>query len=78
MNQAEYTAVSRGPSQEDKILKCLEAHRGDWVSMITLWSISGSMACHSRISALRKKGHGISNRTQRQPDGTIHSFYMLT
>ena len=65
------------PSQEDKILDFLQAQLDQWVPMPHLWSISGSMACHSRIAALRKRGCNIINKVERAEDGTKHSFYKL-
>jgi hypothetical protein len=75
-SQAEFLASGGAPSQESRILDCLQAHLGSEVSLVTLWAISGSMAVHSRIAQLRKKGVQIVNRTERK-NGATHSFYKL-
>ena len=68
--QAEFIATGEAPTQEDRILDCLQAHAGQWVSMPHLWSVSGAFAVHSRVAALRKRGANIINRVERSPDGT--------
>ena len=69
--------MNTNPTQEEKILEFLQARAGEFVPMPHLWAISGSMAVHSRVAALRKRGCNISNKIERAPDGTKHSFYAL-
>jgi len=76
MNQQEFIATGGGLSQADKILELLQS-RLDWVGMPELSQHSGSLNIHSRVSDLRRRGCRISQRTERQKDGTNHSFYKL-
>ena len=77
MNQLEFKAIAGGESQADKILSFLQMRAGSWVGMPQLGMASGSWNVHSRISDLRKRGCNIAQKTERQPDGTNHSFYQL-
>jgi catalase (peroxidase I) len=77
VNQSEFKLNKGGLSQCEKILRFLKKKNGEWVSMVDLWRISGSMAVHSRISDLRKEGAIIEHKNERRPDGVIHSFYRL-
>ena len=77
MSQLSFLLESKAPSQADIILGELEAHRGQWVSMDSLWQLSRAHAVHSRIADLRKRGHFIDNRREKQADGMQHSFYRL-
>ena len=65
-----------GVSQNAAILACLTENSGEWVSVLRLQQVSGSIAVHSRIADLRARGHSIANRTER-PAGICHSFYRL-
>ena len=78
MNTAElqFRAQGGAPTQEDKILDCLQANLGEWVGVPQLYNASGSYVIHSRIAGLRKKGANILNRTERI-NGQTHSFYKL-
>ncbi len=69
--------MNTNPTQENKILDFLQSNVGEWVPMPTLWAISGSMAIHRRVSALRSRGCNILNKVERAKDGTKHSFYKL-
>lgn len=69
--------TSAGTSQCSKILSRLRASSGQWVPMPELVAVSGGYACHSRISDLRKQDLMIDHKNERQPDGSIHSFYRL-
>lgn len=69
--------MNTNPTQEDRILDFLQKRQGEWVPMPLLWSISGSMNIHSRVSSLRKRGVRILNKIERAPDGTKHSYYQL-
>ena len=76
MKQTEYKARGDGVSQANRILRTLLADAGRWVSMVRLWRVSGSMAVHSRISDLRKRGYGITQKSLRV-NRVIHSYYKL-
>ena len=76
MKQAEYKARGDGQSQCNRILRTLLGNADRWVSMISLWRVSGSMAVHSRIADLRKRGHGITQKSLRV-NGVVHSYYKL-
>lgn len=78
MNQLEFKVSGGGGSQAERILSYLQMKLGAWVGMPDLAMGSGSWNVHSRISDLRKRGHSIEQKTERQPDGTNHSFYKLT
>ena len=77
MTQLEYKSTGQGVSQCDKILARLQAANGEWVSMLDLWICSGSMAIHSRISDLRKRGHTIEQSNRNNHGRKVHSFYKL-
>ena len=71
-------SIGSEPSQSDIVLECLQRRAPRWVAMPHLASISSSMAVHSIVSILRKKGFNILNdqrprRDTRQRD----SFYRL-
>lgn len=72
-----HPSTERGQSQCDLILACLLARAGEWVPMLHLHNVSGSMNIHSRIADLRKRGHHILQQNTRQPNGATHSSYML-
>ena len=77
--QTTHPSSQRGASQALLILGRLSATPGEWVSLVDLWQVSGSMAVHSRINDLRQNGYEIEHRNQR-PKGEghrIHSFYRL-
>jgi hypothetical protein len=79
ISQTEYQATGAGDSQEALILAHLEKHLGEWVPMPELYSVSGSMAVHSRIAGLRKLGCQIEHKNERSTGSrTIKSFYRLT
>lgn len=72
-----HTHKPTGLSQCERILKRLkQATPLAWVSMVQLSAVSGAYAVHSRIADLRKRGHNIEQRCER--DGQAkHSFYRL-
>ena len=76
MKQTEYKARGDGQSQCNRILRTLLGNADRWVSMISLWRVSGAMAVHSRISDLRKRGYGITQKSLRV-NGVVHSYYKL-
>jgi len=65
-----------GGSQCDLIIAALLMHRGEWVSMLDLHRVSGSMAVHSRIADLRRRGHLIEQRSDHS-SGKVHSYYRV-
>ncbi|MGN6387292.1 MAG: hypothetical protein ACTHMT_13740 [Verrucomicrobiota bacterium] len=77
--QTTHPSSQRGASQALLILGRLSATPGEWVSLVDLWEVSGSMAVHSRINDLRQSGYQIEHRNEH-PKGErhrIHSFYRL-
>lgn len=69
--------TSAGLTQCDRILDALQAAPGEWVSLITLWKASGSMAVHSRITDLRKKRNLIIEQRNQYKGKQCHSSYRL-
>ena len=70
--------ITTGSSQCACILAELECAPGEWVSLARLHICSGSMAVHSRIADLRRRGHVIEQENRRKPHSRIiHSFYRL-
>lgn len=65
-----------GLSQCDIILGAL-VEDGGWLSALELHNLSGSLAVHSRISDLRKRGHAIAHFNEWR-DGQCRSFYRIT
>jgi hypothetical protein len=62
-DQKQFETSNAGASQCDAILGVLQERR-DWVSILELHQLTNSMAVHSRIAELRKRGHVIHNRTR--------------
>ena len=78
IDQLEYQASGAGASQCEKILAHLTTHANQWVAMPELYQVSGAMAVHSRIADLRRAGHAIDHRNEREPGRrTLKSFYRL-
>ena len=71
-----HSNTTTGESQCDVILDKLRRHEGRWVDMVDLHRASGSMAIHSRIADLRKRGHTIEQQNKRH-GRTVHSQYRL-
>ncbi len=71
-----HTSPTAGSSQCACILAELQQYPGEWVSLVRLHAVSGSMAVHSRINDLRQRGHRIEHRNERVKKMT-HSFYRL-
>lgn len=65
-----------GASQCGRILAALQDRAGQWVSLIDLAQVSGSMAVHSRIADLRARGHQVEQKSERK-GRMIHSSYRL-
>jgi len=76
--QLAFKIARGGVSQADRVLECLQRHLDSWVGMPDLCRYSGSYNVHSRISDLRKRGCNIAQKTERQKDGSNHSFYKLS
>ena len=66
MNQGEFQLRGGGASQCDLIQAELAAHAGEWVSVLRLHQISGSLAVHSRINDLRSRGLAIEQQSGRR------------
>ena len=64
------------PSQADKVIDVLESRQGEWVPMPELAKAMGGYAVHSRIAELRKRGHDIEHRNERE-GRVVRSFYRL-
>lgn len=75
--QQQFLATGGAPTQEDRVLYCLQDNLGNWVGLPLLMQLSGSAVVHSRIAGLRKKGACILNKIERSQDGTRKSFYKL-
>ncbi len=71
-----HTSAHAGATQCDTILASLKHHQGDWVSLVHLATVSGSMAVHSRINDLRQRGHQIAHKNERK-GRMVHSSYKL-
>jgi catalase (peroxidase I) len=78
VNQSEFKLNKGGLSQCEKILRFLKKKNGEWVSMVDLWRISGSMAVHSRISDLRKRQGLVIEQKNEFHGKEVHSFYRIT
>ncbi len=76
MNQAEFSDLAAGRSQNERVLACLKRTAGQWTQMVVLWRVSGAMAVHSRIADLRKLGYHIEHRNE-WVGRSVHSFYRL-
>src|SRR3954469_1868683 len=76
-DQKQFENSNAGASQCDAILGLLQ-ERADWVPLYELHEISNSQAVHSRIAALRARGHVIDNRTQRILSGEFGSPIWIT
>lgn len=81
MTQSEFKLSDGGLTQCDAIERLLRKNSGQWVSMLDLHEVSGSMAVHSRIADLNKKlrpnGLRIENRTAPRVNRKRHSEYRL-
>ena len=76
MSITDHPSYPAGTSQCSNILAELEASHGEWVSLVRLHAVSGSMAVHSRINDLRQRGHRIEHRNERVKR-MIHSSYRI-
>lgn len=65
-------------SQADRILTRLQLTPNEWVALPELYEVSGSLAVHSRIDVLRKRGWSIEQQSKRRPgDPRVLSAYRL-
>ena len=63
-------------SQCDRILRALLAHRGEWLPMPYLYSMSGAFAVHSRIADLRRHGYTVETRVEHVKN-KVNSYYRI-
>jgi len=80
MSNTTHPIATESASQCDLILAALRRKNGDWITMMDLHQLSGSMAVHSRIADLRKRGHDISQyndtvRSKRTGRPAVRSHY---
>ena len=72
-----HPSTTAGASQCETILALLVAAAGRWVSMMDLHRASGSMAVHSRIADLRKRGHDIRQKNDRLGKSVRSSYKLI-
>ena len=72
-----HPSLTAGTSQCDRILAALRAAPGQWVSLPALYQASGSMAVHSRINDLRKRGHLIENQAPVKNRKCLSSYRLI-
>ena len=77
----QHPSPKTGKSQAARILKVLMANRRKWVPMGWLARVGsgrvyGFCMVHSRIADLRRAGHNIENKVERN-SGQAHSYYQL-
>lgn len=78
MTQSEFQQTGGALSQTQAILCELQAHLGLWVPMPHLAFAARCFSVRSRIDELRKRGHTIVNKSERdQTTKQVHSYYML-
>lgn len=63
--------------QRQKILELLIAARSAWVPLPAILAL-GVAQYNARIFELRALGFRIENRTERDGDGQVHSWFRLT
>lgn len=73
---ATHPIPSTGASQCALILEHLQRFPGQWCSMPMLATVSGSYAVATRVSELRKQGHVIEQKNEREGN-KIKSFYRI-
>ena len=61
-------------SQATRVLNLLLSK--EWVTLPEIMDLRIANY-RARISELRRKNYNIVNRTERTPDGTLHSFYRI-
>jgi hypothetical protein len=72
-----HPSLAAGTSQCSRILAALQSAPGEWVSLPALWKASGSMAVHSRINDLRKRGHIIENQAPVKNRKCLSSYRLI-
>ena len=70
------TGLEKRPTQCDRLLALLEAHRGDWVPLPTVLAL-GIAQYNARVWELRRAGYAITNRKEMAEDGSVHSWFRL-
>ncbi|ATU04883.1 hypothetical protein BKN14_00295 [Candidatus Gracilibacteria bacterium HOT-871] len=63
-------------TQEQKILKVLEAKINNWVPLTDILKL-GVAQYNARIWGLRKKGYTIENKIEIQKNKKRHTFFKL-
>lgn len=83
VSQLEFETERRGATQNQRVLARLQSSPGQWVAMPELARAGaanpeGFCMVHSRIADLRRAGHVIEQRSERD-DGSrmVKSFYKL-
>jgi hypothetical protein len=81
--QTPHPLPTESTSQCNLIHRALHEARGQWIPMLDLHRASGSMAVHSRIAELRRRGHDIKQWSEHIRDPRtgrirIRSYYRLT
>lgn len=64
------------PTQAELVLSRLRLSPGAWFEAPELASVSHSLALHSVVAVLRRRGHAIENRTSRRGRQCL-SFYRI-
>lgn len=78
MTQTEFTSTGGAASQTKTILAELKKNEGEWVPMPHLALTAQCFAVRSRIDELRKRGHTIVNKSERdKATRKVHSYYKL-
>ena len=63
-------------SQTQRILRLLQEYKGEWCPLYAILHLDISQY-GARIRELRLAGYQIENRSERQPDGSRHSWFRL-
>jgi hypothetical protein len=68
--------LSQKRSRLDVVAGYFLTHENEWVSAMTLLELGGACAWRTRVSDCRRMLRmEIENKTERQADGTLKSFY---
>lgn len=68
--------MSHRDTQRERVLALLKAHEGRWVPLPDILAL-GIAQFGARILELRRSGHVIENRIERDDNGIVHSWYRL-
>lgn len=79
MTQSQFQSdTTVAQSQTATILAELKKNEGEWVPMPHLALSAQCFSIRSRIDELRKRGHTIINKSERDKQTRrVHSYYML-